>query len=184
MTDQVIPIDESSSWNRTSGPIRIVCPTRGLNICLKFYRVRQRFHQIQKVLVLLMETWPMFMIGLGKLDFETKITTDLGKWPKIHGLPLTATVNLKLSHSFCGGSIVSSRFVLTAAHCIEETTVNKLFVTTGHLHRYNSYASQEKYYQIRASEAFIGMCLSFNHFWFWSARTNVAVRRSLNADDI
>ena len=67
-------------------------------------------------------------------------------------------IDLALSDIFCGGSIINTRFALTAAHCTETfSSPGDLFVTAGHLHKKEKHAQYEEYYQVLGIEQIIGL---------------------------
>jgi len=57
---------------------------------------------------------------------------------------------------FCGGSIVSDKWSVSAAHCFEEVSARHIFVTAGHLKKVNVKAKNEAGYQANLVDEVVG----------------------------
>jgi len=65
----------------------------------------------------------------------------LGQFP--HQVTILKSGILGKNHQ-CGGSIISSRYILTAAHCLSGLTANSVFVRAGEVDLGNTEATQEQ----------------------------------------
>lgn len=63
---------------------------------------------------------------------------------------------------FCGGSIVSDKWSVSAAHCFEEVSARHIFVTAGHLKKVNVKAKNEAGYQANLVDEVVGKFYDWN----------------------
>ena len=74
-----------------------------------------------------------------------------GSWPWIMAIRLREG-----GKHFCGGSIVSDKWSVSAAHCFEEVSARHIFVTAGHLKKVNVKAKNEAGYQANLVDEVVG----------------------------
>lgn len=77
-------------------------------------------------------------------------SADEKNWPWQAGIRLRNGFKL-----FCGGTIISSKFVLSAAHCFEKVRHNQIFVTAGHIAKRYQGSSREPGFQQLAVDRII-----------------------------
>ena len=78
-----------------------------------------------------------------------------GSWPWIMAIRLREG-----GKHFCGGSIVSDKWSVSAAHCFEEVSARHIFVTAGHLKKVNVKAKNEAGYQANLVDEVVGKNLN------------------------
>lgn len=57
---------------------------------------------------------------------------------EMHEYPWQAMLRTRFSGQFCGGTIISPNYVLTASHCVDNHTINSLYVTLGDHKKYTA----------------------------------------------
>ena len=96
----------------------------------------------------------------GILEAEKRI---IGGEPAVEGSwPWMMAIRLREGGKhFCGGSIVSDKWSVTAAHCFEEVSARHIFVTAGHLKKVNNKAKNEAGYQANLVDEVVGKFIEF-----------------------
>lgn len=77
-------------------------------------------------------------------------TAEEGTWPWQVAFRLKEGFKL-----FCGGTIVSKKFVLSAAHCFEQVRERHIFVTAGHVAKGMQRAAKEDGFQVQKIDKII-----------------------------